>query len=190
MIPSTECRSCSVVNVVGRWFQHYLADFERRGRYRTICHATKPAFPDFSKYPGAALRVHLKESCSTLAARNTRLATFSPSSLSCETSIRWKSRGNTACLADLARSASQRAVRNYIILQQPAPSAPRVYCFGGASFCPVSSASTPCRAISSRMNLSNFSGVLSAAGGGAMPSSAIGFSTVSVCSTSLRCLLR
>ena len=40
----------------------------------------------------------------------------------------------------------------------------RVYCFGGASFCPVSSASTPCRAISSRMNLSNFSGVLSAAG--------------------------
>ena len=71
-----------------------------------------------------------------------------------------------------------------------APSAPRVYCFGGASFSPVSSASTLCRAISSRMNLSNVSGVLSAAGGGAMPSSAIGFLNLSVCSTSLRCLLR
>ena len=53
--------------------------------------------------------------------------------------------------------------------------APRVYCLGGVIFCPVNSARTPCRAISSRMNLSNFSGVLSAAGGGAIPSSAIGF---------------
>ena len=63
--------------------------------------------------------------------------------------------------------------------------------FGGvASFCPDSSARTPCRAISSRMNLSNFSGVFSAAGGGAMPSSAIRFLNASLCTTSLRWVLR